>query len=151
MIKELERILTKRLKHQTFIDDEFSVKITKQELGYKLCIKSTDNKIELFADVLEDIDLSQLMYLFIKNLYYTEVNWRTKEIHRTKSFLYRKAKQLATWSARNNTDKVEKINKEIVERYKETENLKQEVAYYKQFVSVFYDIKTDIEEWEWLR
>ena len=62
MIKELERILTKRLKHQIFIDDEFSVKITKQELGYKLSIKSTDNKIELFADVLEDIDLSQLMY-----------------------------------------------------------------------------------------
>ena len=146
MIKELEKLITERLNYTD--DEEYKVCLKKVSTGYKLTLQETsydavDIKLNIECD--KNTSRTELMYLFIKELYREEINWRTKEIHRTKSFLYRKAKQLATWVARNNTNKIENINKEIVERYKETEKLKQEVAYYKQFISVFYGIKTELE------
>lgn len=104
------------------------------------CIDFRTKHIEDFTTIyMEDI-IKQL----ISNVYDKEINWRNSVIRNWKAFSSMKVKSLSTWMARGNTKKVNKINEELVNRYKLVESYKNDVNYYKMFVSSLYFVKDNL-------
>lgn len=154
-LEKLEGLIEKRLNvlASNGAEETYEAVLEKVPTGYKLNIYDasgiSDLDLELYADCIKwDIPDNELMYLFIKNLYQTEINWRNKYIKETKNFLYRKAKSLELWTRRSNPKKVQKINKEMIDRFIENENCKIDLSTYKGIVNVLYTIKNELENTE---
>lgn len=75
-------------------------------------------------------------------IYAEDINYRKRTISNYKgAFLSRKIKSLSNAMAKGNTDKVNEINMEIVEKYKQAEKCKNELTEFKSFVSLLYRTK----------
>lgn len=152
-LKRLEGLIKNELMIVMEMDaDELEVTIEKIKTGYKLNVLDLtgleDCDLELYADCQWDIEEGELLYLFIKSLYDTEINWRSKYIKQTTSYLYRKVGSLELWTRRENEGKINKINNEIIERYKQNQNYKYEIADYKSIINALYNIKNELDNKE---
>lgn len=75
-------------------------------------------------------------------IYAEDINYRKRYVSNYKgAFLTRKIKSLSNAISKGNTDKVNAINAEIVEKYKQAEKCKNELVEFKGFVSLLYRTK----------
>lgn len=149
-LKELEKLL--------------SADWTMKQEGYKIKIFNDKAKDEDEADETIDVITMQifaddeLLYTYsttkvfdtleenIKSLigaiYADDINYRKHYISNYKgAFLTRKIKSLSIAIAKENTDKVNAINAEIVEKYKQAEKCKNQLVEFKNLVSLLYRAK----------
>lgn len=78
----------------------------------------------------------------IGSIYAEDINFRKRIISNYKgAFLSRKIKSLSKAITKENADKVNEINMEIVEKYKQAEKCKNELVEFKSFVSLLYRTK----------
>ena len=143
-IKKIEKEVSKIFSLYNSADEgEYKVTISKEKDGYKFNLIDVEfNDLEYnFVCEGNPIDENELLYGFIKDIYDKEINYRNKFIKETYNFLYRKAKSLALWLKRNNTQKINKINEEIAFRYQENEKMKLKINEYKNLVNILYSIK----------
>ncbi|WP_200907907.1 hypothetical protein [Clostridium sporogenes] len=94
--------------------------------------------IENFNMELEDYDVKTILKSMINYIYENEINYRNNYIRKTKSFNSRKIKSLVLWIERNKQDRVQKINEEMVERYKTTKMMENRVLEYKDYIRDLY-------------
>lgn len=97
-----------------------------------------DDKYENYTIELEDYDVKTILKSMINYIYENEINYRNNYIRKTKSFNSRKIKSLTLWLERNKQDKVNKINEELVERYKTTKMMENRVLEYKDYIRDLY-------------
>lgn len=149
-LKELEKLL--------------SADWTIKQEGYKIKIFNDKAKDEDEAEETIDVITMQifaddeLLYTYsttkvfdtleenIKSLigaiYTDDINYRKHYISNYKgAFLTRKIKSLSIAIAKENTDKVNAINAEIVEKYKQAEKCKNQLVEFKNLVSLLYRVK----------
>ncbi|AUN11585.1 hypothetical protein [Clostridium botulinum] len=96
------------------------------------------DKYENYAIELEDYDVKSILKATINYIYENEINYRNNYIKKTKSFNNRKIKSLVLWTERNKQDRVQKINEEMVERYKTTKMMENRVVEYKDYIRDLY-------------
>ena len=78
----------------------------------------------------------------IGSIYAEDINFRKRIISNYKgAFLSRKIKSLSNAITKGNPDKVNEINMEIIEKYKQVEKCKNELVEFKSFVSLLYRTK----------
>ncbi|MBN3362118.1 hypothetical protein CF064_08050 [Clostridium botulinum] len=97
-----------------------------------------DDKYENYTIKLEDYDVKTILKSMINYIYENEINYRNNYIRKTKSFNNRKIKSLVLWTERNKQDRVQKINEEMVERYKTTKMMENRVVEYKDYIRDLY-------------
>lgn len=103
-----------------------------------------DNFEEVFRLEIPNVgDFEQLFKELISEMYYQYINGANSLVKNWKTYSARKVKSLALWSQRNNTEKIASINKDMIERYIAVENAKNTVKYFKMFISMFYNIKSE--------
>ncbi len=118
---------------------------------YKLSLDNRDNirfvvgcdddifensTIEIEPTILGDEE--SIIKSIINFLYENEINYRNNYIRKTKSFNNRKIKSMTLWLSRGNTDRVQKINEELAERYKTTKKIENEIEEYKDYIRDLY-------------
>ncbi|NFL55723.1 hypothetical protein FDB79_08990 [Clostridium botulinum] len=97
-----------------------------------------DDKYENYTIELEDYDVKSILKSMINYIYENEINYRNNYIRKTKSFNSRKIKSLVLWTERNKQDRVQKINEEMVERYKTTKMMENRVVECKDYIRDLY-------------
>ncbi|NFC89030.1 hypothetical protein EXN13_15575 [Clostridium botulinum] len=97
-----------------------------------------DDKYENYTIEVEDYDVKTILKSMINYIYENEINYRNNYIRKTKSFNNRKIKSLVLWTERNKQDRVQKINEEMVERYKTTKMMENRVVEYKDYIRDLY-------------
>ncbi|WP_434283535.1 hypothetical protein [Clostridium botulinum] len=97
-----------------------------------------DDKYENYTIELEYYDVKSILKATINYIYENEINYRNNYIRKTKSFNNRKIKSLVLWTERNKQDRVQKINEEMVERYKTTKMMENRVVEYKDYIRDLY-------------
>ncbi|WP_434305918.1 hypothetical protein [Clostridium botulinum] len=97
-----------------------------------------DDKYENYTIELEDYDVKTILKSMINYIYENEINYRNNYIRKTKSFNNRKIKSVVLWTERNKQDRVQKINEEMVERYKTTKMMENRVVEYKDYIRDLY-------------
>lgn len=127
-------------------------------LRFKLSIDTVKDEFEedveiIILDIIDENDeilhtyssqkIFDTMEENIKSLigfvYVEDINYRKRFINNFKgAFMTRKMKSLSIAISKGNTDKVNKINIELVERYKISEKYKNDINYYKMFVRTLY-------------
>ncbi|GCD13148.1 hypothetical protein [Clostridium tagluense] len=129
---------------------EYTVVLRKSQDVVRIIFIDEDSKcISFTTDVIEDfttITMEEILKQLINNIYQEQLNWRNSVIRNWKSFSAQKVKSLTLWLSRGNTDKVDVINLQLVERYKLVEQYKNDVNYYKHFVCALYYIKNNLIE-----
>ncbi|MBZ9635522.1 hypothetical protein [Clostridium sp. FP1] len=118
---------------------------------YKLELNNNEIIINIFDDeylqeafaigVIEGkTDVLNICKSIINNIYENEINSRQNYINKNKSFNNRKIKSMALWLSRENIDRVNKINMELVERYNTTIKVTNELSTYKSYVRDLYNV-----------
>ncbi|NMM65479.1 hypothetical protein HBE96_23150 [Clostridium sp. P21] len=95
-------------------------------------------------EYIENINIKTILKIIINYLYETEINYRSNYIRRTANTYKTKAKSITLWLDRGNTDRVNKINSEIAERYKQDLIYKREVEEYKEVVRDLYNCLNEL-------
>lgn len=135
---------------------------------YKLLLKNNEITVnifdeefleETFAVDIAEIDIKSILKSFVNKIYTEEINYRKSFIKGTKAFNSRKIKSMSLWMDREKYVKVQKINEDLVERYKTSKKFENEINVYKSYVRDFYkalwilcpswkteDIKEKLEE-----
>lgn len=86
---------------------------------------------------------------FINEIYENEINWRNSCLKSNKGWYSRKHKSIATWTERENMQKIIQITNQIAERYKNSKLLEGQVSHYKTFVSrIFYALNVLETDWK---
>lgn len=147
-LKEFERLLNQDWMMK---EEGYSFKILKDK---------TNNEADEIVDVItmQVFTDDELLYTYstaqifgtleeniksiIGAIYNEDINYRKRIIRNYKgSFLSRKIKSLNNAIAKGNTDKVNAINMEIIEKYKQSEKCKNELVEFKSFISLLYRTK----------
>lgn len=85
------------------------------------------------------LDSKNLLKGLINYIYENEINFRKQFITANKGFYARKHKSIATWTERENMEKIIQITNQIADRYSITKDLEKKITYFKQFVTDFYN------------
>ncbi|APU60755.1 hypothetical protein [Clostridium botulinum] len=107
-------------------------------LNFIILSDEESDKYENYTIELEDYDVKSILKATINYIYENEINYRNNYIRKTKSFNNRKIKSLVLWTERNKQDRVQKINEEMVERYKTTKMMENRVVEYKDYIRDLY-------------
>ncbi|MCD3217858.1 hypothetical protein G8S55_11580 [Clostridium botulinum C] len=89
----------------------------------------------------DDENIESIILKLVGAIYTADINCRNSYIKGFQAFSKRKIKSLTLWLDKGNEQKVNGINKELVERYKLTEKFRDEVYFYKSFVGDLYQAK----------
>lgn len=146
--KELEIKLNDYWKESEALGNEY------YRFEVKEC-KDEDVMIKCFDDIgntewILEIEYTEEMTALIKNciseFYDIYINPRTKIVRSWKGYINRKVKSLNLAIKKHDTEKVAKINQDMVERYRAMTDAKFEISEYKTFISMFYNIKAEYEQ-----
>ena len=147
-LKEFEKLL-----NQDFCmeQDGYTFKILKNSIKDEIDEVIDVISMKVFADdeLLYTYSTTQVFGTLEENIksligaiYAEDINYRKRNITNYKgTFLSRKIKSLSNAIAKGNADKVNEINMEIVEKYKEAEKCNNELTEFKSFVSLLYRTK----------
>lgn len=149
--KELNKIkkgLDEYFRHYEGYSFEFYIEETDRDFVLQVVDRTEeedkdDGKYEVYEFVTENKsdDIQDIIKQLVSSIYEEEVNPRQKIVRGFKSFSKRKIKSLSVHMGKCNTDKIQEINKEMVNQYKLVERLQHEVNYFKMFVNALYSIK----------
>ncbi|WP_160678727.1 hypothetical protein [Clostridium sp. C8-1-8] len=144
-LKELEERMN-RYYGFDFLQEEYSFKVKDQGEEVSVICYDGDTK-ELVWDLNIPIvdDMDQLLKNMISQFYEDYINHYNRIIRSWSGYSARKVKSINTWLIRNNMDRVNKIQLELVEQYKRFAEAKDVVAHNKQFIKMFYHIKDKYE------
>jgi hypothetical protein len=123
---------------------EFEVKDQGEEV-LVLCKDGDTHELvwDLSVPMADNVDI--LMKNLITQFYEDYINHYNRVVRSWSGYSARKVKSINTWLVRNNMDKVNKIQSELVEQYKRYDEARSVVAHNKQFIKMFYHIKDRFE------
>ena len=143
--KELEKRLNDYWRDST--DEFYSFKVTKADDTINiLCLDDLGNmcwEIQVLYDT--NMDMAALITRCINTIYDVWINPLNKIVKDWKGYINRKVKSLGLAMSKNDTDKIQKLNKYMTEQYKRMMDAKFMVSEYKIFVTMFYIIKEEYE------
>ncbi|MBU3153484.1 hypothetical protein [Clostridium estertheticum] len=136
-LQEIEDILNT---NEEYVEEFW---IYKLELnGNKITVNIFDGEIFQESIVVEIIEIGKIAICnTIKNyIYQDKINPRQKFVNETRNFNTRKIESMANWSKKDNCERVNRINTELIERSKKTKEIKSQLSFYRSYVSDFYKI-----------
>lgn len=101
-------------------------------------IGAEGEEFENYVIELEDADIKGICKTIIRFLYQTEINYRLDCVKDSKNYNNRKIKSLCLWNKREKTNKVEQINRDLIEHYQKIKQYQNEISIYKRYVSDLY-------------
>lgn len=135
-LKEIEKELNT---HEEWEQEVWTYKLSRKD-NIIVCKILDDENVECIIQIESDDyeDSADIITGLINYLYENEINYRQSFIKGTDAYNRRKIKSMANWSSKGNDEKVNKIQEELICRFKATNNEKAEVQIYKEFVRDFY-------------
>lgn len=89
-------------------------------------------------------DLCEFVDSMKSQLYYNFISERIRYIKQCNSFTKAKVESLIKWQAKGRKDKMEKINKDIIEKYSLIKEMKYELELYKYFNRILGIVKDNM-------
>lgn len=129
-------------KYYSWMDNCYCVQLlqTKDEIIMNVKEDGTEEILNTYTiDTVDDME--QLIKSIICKVYEQDINHRNRIVNGWKSFSKRKVGSMSRWMQKGNTEKVTEINKELIEKYNEVENLKYEVRDLKTLITALYRAK----------
>lgn len=141
--KELEQRLNDYWKDSQ--DEFYSFKVTKADNSINIKCMDDLSNVDWEIEAEYSDDMAAMITNCISALYDDFINPKNRIVQGWKGYINRKVKSLSGALAKNNTEKVNKINADMVEQYKKMNDAKFMVSQYKIFVHQFYIIKSFYE------
>lgn len=145
-LKELEQFLNIT---SDLVQEGFSFKVEKDadEIELKVIYEDDADEskiINCYSTTYYD-DLETNIVNLINNIYETDINHRKHFITKFKgSYITQKMKSLSNAIGKNDTEKVSKINNDMITKFEEVQLYKFEIGYFKRFVSLLYQAKDEL-------
>lgn len=141
--KELEQRLNDYWKDSE--DEIYSFKVNKADdiINIKCMDDLSNVNWEIEAEYSDD--MAAMITNCISALYDDFINPKNRIVSGWKGYINRKVKSLNLAITKNNTEKVAKINQDMIEQYKKMNDAKFIVSEYRIFVHQFYIIKSFYE------
>jgi hypothetical protein len=140
-LKELETRMN-RYYGFDFLQETYTFEVKNQGGEILVICKDGDTKeivLDLCVPMVDNMD--ELLKNLISAFYEDYINHYNHVIRSWSGYSARKVKSINTWLIRENIDKVNKIQSELVEQYKRYDEAKRVVVHNKQFIKMFYHIK----------
>lgn len=132
---------TFKLKETTRMEDDLEIPC------YSLKINDTDFNIPFLTLYTKGRynDLEDNIQSFIGAVYSQEINFRKSYVNNFRgAYLTRKMKSLSRAIEKNDTDKISKINNEMIEKFDLVEKCKSQIQDFKFLVARLYDAKNEL-------
>ncbi|WP_297422136.1 hypothetical protein [Clostridium sp.] len=148
MLKELEQRLNDYWKESEELGNEFYrfkvEKLCDENYIAIICLNDNDTLAWMLTIQVAN-DMAAMITNCISALYDEFINPNNRIVRAWKGYINRKVKSLNLAMSKNNTEKVNKINQDMVEQYKKMNDAKFKVSEFKIFINMFYYIKSEYE------
>lgn len=142
-LKAIENVLNKHEQYEIDNGDYYDYALTLHKNMILFDISVEDEDIQSYEIEILDInktDIKSICKLLIKYIYENEINPRQDYVRKANNFRKRKIRSLCLWSERSNQTKVEKINKDLIQHYREVNQYEDEISTYKNYVCDIYSV-----------